>query len=915
MFMFSYREKINHPQACIIPKAIFYNNSFYEGHLSEINTNLMKKKGIELKEYIKEIKRFLYDDKRKKSAWISIAIANQDLDLHTLIDINALIWEGDISHLEAIILSAVPKSVSGLFQCAAALGKLDIINRFATAYSSTALDAIIQEKEFGGGGYTYPAFRLAAENGQLDVINRLVELFPMHVAGMLRATGISGAYAPFYLAAENGLLEVIKRLIDISRHVEFISSIDLIVAGNYAAFRFSARAEHLHIVEYLLSLPVQLYSMLSAKNYDAFNSGSNEIIKILTGVLIEVAPKDLPAMLIAQGKLDTSSRCYGVSNSCRNEALQLILKTDNQTLIDSLLNTPEILSYMKGYEQEYGEQYINPFINRKLEAARYTVRRFMYFSLRVSDYPTLTDAFASIPTGVTLLDLGGNDLDRKTGTELAVAFAGIPAGVTSLHLSRNVLGRKTGAELAQAFAGIPAGVTSLNLGRNDLWKKTGAELAQAFAGIPAGVTSLDLGNNYLYDNAGTQLALAFAGIPAGVTSLDLGRNDLWKKTGAELAVALAGIPRGVTSLDLGRNNLHLKTGVELTVAFAGIPVSVTSLDLGNNYLYRKTDAELAVAFAGIPATVTSLNLGGNDLHLKTGTELAEVFTALPRGITVSFKGDDLFKNKTRPEKDALLIKLRQASVGINLDLSGNGESDAQRALTPLASFAKKPLAKKGVYISTPVLVRILSFLLPEDVSLPKLDKMVVDAAKVVSKRPSMNDSLKIGDAVPLKAPNTYLNIQQIQPDENTLLIEDAKIPHEESIKPQQEFLVHDEQTSPQEENPDENTFLIENAKIPHEESTKLQQEAIVLDEQTSLQEKNNDWLKFMLSLPVMKEVQLAAIVLGAVILLASSGVGMMVLGGGLVTAGAVGLAMNFFPSSSEAKIDTSYDSETPNQTA
>ena len=72
------------------------------------------------------------------------------------------------------------------------------------------------------------------------------------------------------------------------------------------------------------------------------------------------------------------------------------------------------------------------------------------FFLEIDNYDTIINAFAAIPAGVTSLHFSGNDLDNKTGAELAQAFAAIPAGVTSLNLRCNSLDNKTGSkELAQ----------------------------------------------------------------------------------------------------------------------------------------------------------------------------------------------------------------------------------------------------------------------------------------------------------------------------------------------------------------------------------------------------------------------------------------------------------------------------------
>jgi len=70
-------------------------------------------------------------------------------------------------------------------------------------------------------------------------------------------------------------------------------------------------------------------------------------------------------------------------------------------------------------------------------------------------------------------------------------------------------------------------------------------------------------------------------------------------------------------------------------------------------------------------------------------------------------------------------------------------------------------------------------------------------------------------------------------------------------------------------------------------------------------EFNDDWFQLMFDILAMKEVQLAAIALGTVILLSCSGVGMIALGGGLLAAGVIGLTISFFsPHQDEVKTDT-----------
>lgn len=154
-------------------------------------------------------------------------------------------------------------------------------------------------------------------------------------------------------------------------------------------------------------------------------------------------------------------------------------------------------------------------------------------------------------------------------------------------------------------------MTDLNIEDNDLDNRTGKELAMAFAHIPAFVNTLRLGDNNLGNKSGEELAEIFAKIPLSVTSLDLRYNELGKRNGKELAIAFAKIPSSVTNLNLKFNHLGKITGEELAMAFANIPTNVDSLVLANNELGAKSGEELAKIFSKIPASITSLNMGND----------------------------------------------------------------------------------------------------------------------------------------------------------------------------------------------------------------------------------------------------------------------------------------------------------------
>jgi len=374
-----------------------------------------------------------------------------------------------------------------------------------------------------------------------------------------------------------------------------------------------------------------------------------------------------------------------------------------------------------------------------------------------------------------------------------------------------------------------------------------ATIALAFAAVPEGVTSLGLSWNGLGSKENAEFYEIFAAIPASVISLDLTGNELARKTGAELAEVFIALSEGVTSLNLSDNGLlGLINNAALFQIFAAIPPSVTSLDLSWNGIGSKANAELIQAFAAIPSGVTCLNLSGSRLGKKNLAELKKAFAVIPNGVRVILKSNHLFTNKTRTEKDALITALRQSNPRITLVLF----SDAQRAIAPLACLAKKPLGDKRVNIPPELLIHSLSFLLPKNTPLPRTYKMFLDTFNIVNLRPSINNRLMIGHAFSLEFFNKYFDIPQAP--KGVLLIKDAEEASNERNIPKKD---------------------------------------------------NSDWFKFMVNILAMKEIQLAAIALGTVILLSCSDVGMVVLGDGLVTAGAAGLALNFF-SPNEARDDT-----------
>lgn len=337
------------------------------------------------------------------------------------------------------------------------------------------------------------------------------------------------------------------------------------------------------------------------------------------------------------------------------------------------------------------------------------------------------EGIKSIPAGVTTLDLSENFIADISAAALARGLQALPANVTRLDLRSNNFSDISAAELAQILQALPTTVNSLNLSSNGLYQKRGAGLAVALHAIPRNVSVLDLSNNYLTYLTAAELFQAFQGIPFGVSTLNLSANYLCLNEGNKLALALEGIPRSVSVLNLSINALYRRSAAELVQIFHAIPDGVTTLDLSKNGLSKICTDALAQSFHSLPVTVTTLvfsdldllasgiqlpasvsrlklviddcnsiilasilqkfipitvftlDLSDNDLGTLKPDELASLFAAIPPHVKrIDLSRNQLFTNKTRAEKDAILMALGDDRT--RFILTSNGESDLARLL-------------------------------------------------------------------------------------------------------------------------------------------------------------------------------------------------------------------------------------------
>lgn len=232
----------------------------------------------------------------------------------------------------------------------------------------------------------------------------------------------------------------------------------------------------------------------------------------------------------------------------------------------------------------------------------------------------LTDLYTREKEHVDSVDLSVNDLGSSRTTEEVVAI--ITALVFFPHLS------------------------VLDLGYNELEEKSGEELARIFASIPPSVTSISLRGTLLYQKTVEELVQAVSHIPPTIKTLDIGVSGLKRMPVAALVTALKAIPAGVTELNLSENGLSEYSGAELASIFAAIPGTITTLLLKENGFDGKTCSELVQAFTALPAGVTKLNIENNSFKTKkfSSIELRRIRDAIPETVLEIICNDPDFTN-------------------------------------------------------------------------------------------------------------------------------------------------------------------------------------------------------------------------------------------------------------------------------
>ncbi|RUR05640.1 ankyrin repeat domain-containing protein [Legionella sp. km772] len=192
-----------------------------------------------------------------------------------------------------------------LFCLAAAQGHLDIMERLMQLAPDKVQEMIAAEK--------YGAFFSAAEQGHLDIMERLMQLAPDKVQEMIAA----GDYRAFFSAAEQGHLDIMERLMQLAPGMVE----EMIAAEDYRIVCLAAEQDRLGIMERLMQLDPdkvqvmakQWYRFLFVSNKTADYLDTLAFLAQLTPDIVTQFDCRLFVLAAAKGRLDIMERLMQVA--------------------------------------------------------------------------------------------------------------------------------------------------------------------------------------------------------------------------------------------------------------------------------------------------------------------------------------------------------------------------------------------------------------------------------------------------------------------------------------------------------------------------------------------------------------------------------------------------------------------------
>ncbi|WP_412757517.1 ankyrin repeat domain-containing protein [Legionella bozemanae] len=267
----THEERMQHSQAKLIPQTIW--DRFFLKDLPNSLISLMQaNEEYLLLDHLKAIP--LPSSKSEiLCLWLGIAFSHPEFNLESLQRIGDMLGMSD----ELMFYAAVLWSDENYFK--------DLM----TKYSTSSLQEMIAADN-------YLAFRLAAENGHLSVLQFLAEKAPEKLQEMITAH----YYSAFISAAKNGHLSVLQFLAE--KSPEKLQ--EMIATQDYAAFIFAAVNDHLSVLQYLAEkAPEKLQEMIAAGNYFTFRCAAQNGHLFILQFLAEKSPEKLQEMIAAENYL------------------------------------------------------------------------------------------------------------------------------------------------------------------------------------------------------------------------------------------------------------------------------------------------------------------------------------------------------------------------------------------------------------------------------------------------------------------------------------------------------------------------------------------------------------------------------------------------------------------------------------
>lgn len=240
----------------------------------------------------------------------------------------------------------------------------------------------------------------------------------------------------------------------------------------------------------------------------------------------------------------------------------------------------------------------------------------------------------AIPAGALSVDLSSNYLRQyKNVTEWLQIFATLPRGLTHLNLEKNQFGLLDKEFLITAFNTLPPHLTSINLGGNQLHHFSINELTEILRALPPHIKEIDLRGND-FENSVSKNSTYCDHIISIVKALSNAHKIIFDKLSILTTNDLIRIieaSKECKEFDLSKG-LDLFSQTNILRILKAFPKNITALDLSSNGLYKFLFDPLLEIISSLPSQLASLSLRDVGLDHFTPAELCKLMYELPKNL-------------------------------------------------------------------------------------------------------------------------------------------------------------------------------------------------------------------------------------------------------------------------------------------